>query len=228
MWRPIKGRSKRTSSAPDRSCTRIKRLGLLQGRASQVPGAFPAFPMPISARAAGRRSFGLPLPDAASDRFFVRRGLLRRREVLDWLIVLAIHAATCVGSAGLAAAIAATTRARAGCRRTTSDLRTGKSAREWLHQKRLTKIVEEHALIASRSIHGTSDRPEIKGRRRLWLDSSSKRPQQVAKHCLSPLLLNRQEADAVQSRQWEWCGSQFCALQVGRYLRWPSTAVRST
>jgi len=38
---------------------------------------------------------------------------------------------------------------------------------------------------------------------RLWLDSRKKRPKQTAEHCLS-LLLNRQEADVVQCRQWKW------------------------
>jgi hypothetical protein len=49
--------------------------------------------------------------------------------------------------------------------------------------------------------------PEAKivcDQQRLWLDSRSKRPQQATKHWPLPLLLNRQEADAVQYRQWEW------------------------
>ena len=44
----------------------------------------------------------------------------------------------------------------------------------------------------------------VRDQQRLWLDSRSKRPQQTAKHLPLPLLLNHQEADAVQCRQWEW------------------------
>jgi hypothetical protein len=36
-----------------------------------------------------------------------------------------------------------------------------------------------------------------------WLGNRNKRPKQTAQHCLS-LLLNRQEADVVQCRQWKW------------------------
>jgi hypothetical protein len=46
--------------------------------------------------------------------------------------------------------------------------------------------------------------PEAKivcDQQRLWSDSRSNRPQQTAKHWPLPLVLNRQEADAVQCRQ---------------------------
>jgi hypothetical protein len=48
----------------------------------------------------------------------------------------AIHAVACVRSAGVAAASAAVTRARAGCRRTAPDFWTGKSARDHTREAR--------------------------------------------------------------------------------------------
>src|SRR5262249_48267445 len=82
---------------------RLAAASALEPSVAWCPSLQRPLPMPISAGslAAGDCS-GYRCRMAASDRFLVPSGLLRRAAVLvDCLMALAIHAVTCVRSAGV-------------------------------------------------------------------------------------------------------------------------------